>query len=154
MENEEQALHKIVEQLETAWNNSDSVAFAAPFADDADFVHILGGHFIGRLSIEHGHRTIFDTIYKGSTVKFAVEKVRFVGFEVAIVFLFATLTLSTEGLPPQINARPTMVLQREDGSWKIVTFQNTMVTPEGAPASGNPIADRHPIKGSAQALGE
>src|SRR5271167_1968376 len=121
MENEEQALHNIVEQLETAWNNSDSIAFAAPFADDVDFVHILGGHFTGRISIERGHRTIFDTIYKGSTVKFAVEKIRFAGPEVAIVFLFATLTLSAQGLPPQINARPTMVLQRQDGSWKVAS---------------------------------
>ena len=154
MANEEQALHKTVEKLESAWNQGDSVAWADLFAEDADFVHMLGGHFTGRASIERGHRTIFDTIYKGSTNKFVVEKVRFVGDQVAIVFVFATLKLTTPGMPPQINARPTIVLQRQDGAWKIVTFQNTVVTPEGAPAGKDPIANQHPIKGQAKALGQ
>jgi len=147
-------LQRIVEQLETAWNKSDSAGFAASFAEDADFIHILGGHFTGRRSIEQGHRAIFDTIYKGSTVKFEVEKTRLAGSEVAIVFLFSTLKPVTPGLPPQMNARPTLVLQRQDGAWKIVTFQNTLVTPEGAPAGKDPIADKHPIKGQAHALGQ
>ncbi len=147
-------LNRIVEQLEAAWNTSDSAAFAAPFAEDADFVHILGGHFTGRTSIERGHRAIFDTIYKGSTVKFEVEKTRFAGTDVAIVFIFSTLKTSTPGLPPQMNARPTMVLQRQDGAWKIVTFQNTLVTPEGAPAGKDPVAAQHPIKGQAKAIGQ
>ena len=105
MANEE--LQRIVEQLETAWNSSDSAGFAAPFAEDADFVHILGGHFTGRTSIERSHRAIFDTIYKGSTVKFEVEKTRFAGSDVAIVFIFSTLKTAAQGLPPQMNARPT-----------------------------------------------
>ena len=153
MANEEQALHRIVEQLESAWNRGDSEAWADLFADDADFIHILGGHFTGRTSIERGHRTIFDTIYKGSTNKFVVEKVRFVGDQVAIVFVFTTLKLKTPGMPPQMNARPTLVVERRDGAWKIVTFQNTLVTPEGAPAGKDPIADKHPLKGQAHALG-
>lgn len=154
MANEEQALHKIVEQLESAWNRGDSVTWTNLFAEDADFVHILGGHFTGHTAIERGHRTIFDTIYKGSTNKFVVEKVRFVGNQVAIVFVFATLKLTTPGMPPQMNARPTLVMERQGDAWKIVTFQNTLVTPEGTPAGKDPIADQHPIKGQAQALGQ
>jgi uncharacterized protein (TIGR02246 family) len=151
--NEEHALREIVNQLEVTWNNSDSAGFAAPFAEDADFVHILGGHFNGRASIEAAHRTIFDTIYKGSTVKFAVEKVRFAGPEVAIVFSFATLNITQPKLPPKLNARPTMVLQRQNGAWKIIAFQNTVVTPEGAPSGKDLIAEQHPFKGHAQASG-
>ena len=62
-----------------------------------------------------------------------VEKVRFVGPEVAIVFVFATLVTLAPGIPPQLNARPTLVLQQRDGEWKIVAFQNTRIAPEGAP---------------------
>jgi uncharacterized protein (TIGR02246 family) len=152
MANEEQALRKIVEQLESAWNNADSVAWADLFAEDADFIHILGGHFTWRASIERGHRTIFDTIYKGSTNKFVVEKVRFVGDHVAIVFLFGTLKITTPGMPPQINARPTLIAERRDGGWKIVAFQNTLVTPEGAPAGKDPRTAQHPVKGQNEAL--
>ena len=66
MTNEERSLHEIVEKLEAAWNSDDSVAWASLFAEDADFIHILGGHYHGRDGIERGHRIIFDTIYKGS----------------------------------------------------------------------------------------
>ena len=154
MANDEQALRDIVAQLEAAWNRADSVAWANHFAEDADFVHVFGGHFNGKVAIEAGHRRIFDTIYKDSTNKFEVEKIRFAGDAVAIVFLFATLKVAQTGMPPQFNARPTMILQRQDGGWKIVTFQNTLVTPEGAPVMKNPLAEIHPIKGHAQAMGQ
>ena len=151
MPDDEQALRNIVQQLEDAWNKGDSVAWTKLFADDADFIHVLGGHFNGAASIEQGHRTIFDTIYKGSTNKFEVEKVRLVGDAAAIVFVFATLKVVQPGLPPLLNARPTLVLQRTGSDWKIVAFQNTMVTPEGVPQITEALAAKHPVKGQPQA---
>jgi uncharacterized protein (TIGR02246 family) len=147
MANNEQALGEIVEQLETAWNNSDSVAWSKLFAEDADFIHVLGGHFFGRESIEQGHRLIFDTVYKGSVNRFQVEKIRFLSEDVAIVFVFASLKVNNPGVPPQIYARPTLTAQRRDGRWEIVSFQNTIVTPEGNSALHTVLADKHPIKG-------
>jgi uncharacterized protein (TIGR02246 family) len=147
----EQNLGGLVEQLETAWNRSDSVAFAAPFADDADFIHILGGHFVGRVSIEKGHRAIFDTVYKGSKLKFVVEKIRFASPDVALIFASGILTTSHPGIPPQINARPTLVLQKREGAWQIIAFQNTRIAPEGAPPDKD-VADQHQVKELYQAL--
>jgi uncharacterized protein (TIGR02246 family) len=154
MANDEQALRHIVAELEAAWNRGDSIAWAELFSQDADFIHVLGGHFTGRAAIEQGHRKIFDTIYKGSTNKFEVEKIRFAGDSVAIVFGFATLNVVTPGLPPLIKARPTMIVGRKDDGWKIVTFQNTIVTPEGIPQITQALADQHPIKGQAKAGGQ
>lgn len=147
MPNDEQALREIVQQLENAWNKGDSVAWTKLFADDADFVHVMGGHFTGAAAIEQGHRLIFDTVYKGSTNRFQVEKIRFAGPNVAIVFIFATLKVNHPGMPPQLYARPTLIAQRRDGRWEIVTFQNTLVTPEGTSALHTVLADKHPIKG-------
>lgn len=157
---DEQNLRDIVRGLEAAWNSGDSRAWAEFFAEDADFIHILGGYFNGRTTIERGHRAIFDTIYKGSTNKFTVIKVRFVSSDVALVFLLAELKVTTPGLPPVLHARPTLAAKRTPDGWKIVAFQNTMVTPEGATAKDNPlstgittalndvIAEHHPIKGT------
>ncbi len=147
MANEEQPLREIVQQLEAAWNKSDSVAWSKLFADDADFIHILGGHFHGREAIEQGHRLIFDTVYKNSVNKFQVEKIRFAGPDVAIVFVFATLKVNNPGVPPQLYARPTLIAHRRDGRWEIVTFQNTRVTPEGTSALHTVLADKFPTKG-------
>jgi uncharacterized protein (TIGR02246 family) len=85
MTGEERALHGMVYQLEAAWNAADSASFAALFADDADFIHILGGYYTGRAAIEAGHRMIFGTIYKGSTVRYSVEKIRFLRPDIALV---------------------------------------------------------------------
>ncbi len=145
---EEQPLYEIVGKLEAAWNRYDSVAWAALFAGDADFIHILGGHFQGREAIEHGHRKIFDTIYKGSRNTFKVEKVRFVGPDVAVVFVTANLTWYLNGAEQYIQARPTLVAQKKDGKWEVVAFQNTLITPGGpTPDVVKKLTEAHPIKG-------
>lgn len=149
MTTEERALHEVVEKLKTAWNSGDSMAWASLFAEDADFIHILGGHFNGRTEIERGHRMIFDTIYKGSRNKFTVEKVRSVRPDVAIVFVRAHLKWYLNGAEQQIDARPTLVVQKKDNSqWEIVAFQNTLITPAGpTPDVVKKLTDVHPIKG-------
>ena len=157
--NDEQNLRDIVRGLEAAWNRGDSLAWSEFFAEDADFIHILGGYFNGRTTIERGHRAIFDTIYKGSTNKFTVNRVRFISPDAAMVFLIAELKVAREGLPPVVHARPTLVAKRGPDGWKIIAFQNTLIT-EGASAASNPlaagvttalndvIAQQHPIKGT------
>ena len=139
---EEHTLRGLVTQLESAWNRGDSGAWTALFADDADLVHILGGHLTGHTEIERAHRAIFDTVYKGSTLKFTVEKIRPVSSDVAIVFVFGELHIPQPGVPPVLHARPTLVAHQTGGTWKIVTFQNPVVKPEGAPAGNNPLAER------------
>ena len=56
---DEQVIEGILEQLETAWNHYDSVAVAASFAEDANFIQIFGGQLDGRTAIQAAHRHIF-----------------------------------------------------------------------------------------------
>ena len=133
MTGEERALHGMVYQMEAAWNAADSASFAALFAEDADFIHILGGYYTGRAAIEAGHRMIFGTIYKGSTVRFSVEKIRFLRPDVAVVFLRQFLQFHEGGAPSELEARPTIIAEKADGLWRIVTLQNTRITEAGGP---------------------
>lgn len=149
MPNEQGALQEIVNQLEHAWNNGDSVAWTRQFADDVDFIHILGGFFHGSRDIERGHRTIFDTIYKGSHNRYQVEKIRFLRPDVAVVFIRANLTWYLNGKEQHIQARPTLVAEKNPtGEWKIVVFQDTLITPEAVPTLADTLAQAHPIKGN------
>jgi len=132
MTGDERALHSMVYQLEAAWNSADGAAFAALFAEDADFIHILGGYYAGRPAIESGHRMIFGTIYKGSTVRYSVEKIRFVRPDVAIVYLRQYLRFHEGGAASDLEARPTIIAERRDGKWQIVHLQNTRITEAGA----------------------
>ncbi len=135
--------------MEDAWNRSDSIAWASQFAEDADFIHILGAHFQGREAIERGHRTIFDTIYKGSRNQLNVEKVRFVRPDVALVFIRTNLKWYLDGAEQEVQARPTLVAQKKDnGQWEIVAFQNTLITPGGpTPEVVKKLTEAHPHKG-------
>ncbi|HLH57191.1 MAG TPA: SgcJ/EcaC family oxidoreductase [Verrucomicrobiae bacterium] len=152
---DEQAIRQVIAQLERAWNAGDSAGFAAPFAEDADFVDVLGRYHRGRAAIEAGHRHIFDTIYRGSRNRYTIEATRFVGPDVALVFVHATL-LSHLGQDvddpgrdrrPRSNmsegqARPTFILGRKQGEWQIVAFQNTKVA--GGPPVGEPLVGKTP----------
>ena len=148
MTEEQGALLEIVSKLEQAWNNGDSVAWTAQFAGDADFIHILGGFLHGSRDIEHGHRTIFDTIYKGSHNHFQVEKLRFLRPDVAVVFIRANLTWYLNGEKQHIQARPTLVAEKNPvGEWKIAVFQNTMINTAAVPTLADTLAQAHPYKG-------
>ena len=133
MTSDERALHEMVYHLEAAWNAADGQSFAEAFAEDADFIHILGGYYTGRAAIEAGHRMIFGTIYKGSTVRYSVEKIRFIRPDVAVVSLRQYLQFYEGGTPSELEARPTILADKRDEKWQIVNLQNTRITEAGAP---------------------
>src|ERR687893_2365 len=74
----------LVAELEAAWNAADGRAFSTPFTEDADFVAIRGDYHRTREAIAHGHQAIFDTIYKGSTVRYELLHARMLADEVII----------------------------------------------------------------------
>jgi uncharacterized protein (TIGR02246 family) len=123
-----------------AWNAGDGAAWAASFAENADFVDIRGADYQGRAAIQAGHQQIFDTIYKGSQIAYHIDHVRFVRSDVASAFLHARLRneRSVAANDPQREAhvgstigedqaRPTMILAKTLDRWEIVAFQNTRV---------------------------
>ena len=140
---DERAIRDIVARAEAAWNASDSAGFAAAMADDIDFINVLGERHQGREAVERGHRHIFDTIYRGSRARYAIEGIRFVRPDVAIAFIrgrlisklppsaiaSATRQVETSDEMHESEARPTMILAKDDGRWRIVAFQNTSIAP-------------------------
>lgn len=140
---DDSAIRAIVAACEAAWNAGDAGAFCAGMADDVEFINVLGEHHKGREAVERGHRFIFDTIYKASRVRYTLDTIRFLKPDVALAFIHARLISK---LPPnaiasaarqtqiademhESQARPTMILTKNDGRWRITTFQNTSVAP-------------------------
>ncbi|MBV9044752.1 MAG: SgcJ/EcaC family oxidoreductase, partial [Alphaproteobacteria bacterium] len=130
----------IVKDMENAWNRGDGAGFANHMADQADFIDVLGRHHVGRQVIAEGHKGILSTIYKGSNVTYTVEKIRRLGVDVAIVFLRARLMTTmaakaddanrenvAHGAPREEAARPTLMLEKQGGQWKVAAFQNTRI---------------------------
>lgn len=123
-----EAVEAIVEQLETAWNAGSGQDFAAPFAEDADFVTVYGFHAHGRDGIAAGHDAIFRSVYRGSTVHYAVEQVRTLAPDVTLAHLNARLSVPDGVMKGEHEARPSIVLTRNGGGWQIASLHNTWVT--------------------------
>lgn len=88
-------VEQIAHRLETAWNAADGAAFAAPFTPDADFVAIRGDLHTGAEAIAAGHQAIFDSIYAGSTLEYAVLQARELGEGVIVGHVRGTLNAPT-----------------------------------------------------------
>ena len=129
----EAAIRGLVDHVEEGWNRGDGAAFAAPFADDADYVVIDGRHVKSRQAIADGHQQIFDTIYKGSHNTATVRSIRFLREDVAIAHITWHLVVPQGGTIREGRAFNTMVLARDDDRWRISAFQNTPIV---APTNG------------------
>jgi uncharacterized protein (TIGR02246 family) len=119
----------IVRALEDAWNEADGRAFAAPFAEDADFVNVYGMHAQGREAIAQGHEAIFKGPYAGSQIRYVLESVRLLRPGVALAHVHAEMVIPSGPMAGEYLARFSMVLTEEGGRWEIASFHNTFIKP-------------------------
>ncbi len=148
---DEAALRKLVADQTEAWNRQDAKAWSKDFAEDAEFINIVGTVFSGRPEIERRHAFVFETLFKGSHSEVTVTKLRFLDGGVAMVDMEHRVT-GYAGLPPGVQAtepgvlrtRMRYVLKKARGQWLIVGGQNTDVkpTPTPVPAGTPPATER------------
>ena len=126
---DEAAIRANVKQMETGWNAHDGKAFAAPFADDADYVIANGMYVKGRDAIEKGHVEIFTTFYKDSRNAATIRSVRFLRPDVAVVHVEWNLEFKANGETRKARAMNTMIMTKDNGKWRIAAFHNTPLKP-------------------------
>lgn len=125
--NDETAIRGLVQQLQDAWNASDGTAYAAPFANDADYVVVNGNFIHGRDAIDAGHARIFSTIYRDSHIELTVEQLRPLRDDIALVNVRGHLVVRDETGTEESGARLGMVAAKNDDKWEFVAFQNTAI---------------------------
>lgn len=121
------AVEAVAAGMARAWNAASGAGFAADFDEDADFVNIYGLHARGRQAIADGHNMIFRTVYAGSTLQCGVEQVRYLRADIALVHLRCRLSIPQGPMAGDMASAPSMVMQRTNGGWSIMAFQNTLV---------------------------
>ena len=115
--------------LEKAWNAADGAGFGARFGDGSWFVDIRGTrHVGGALEIGASHQGIFDTIYKGSEVRYALTDARSLGDGVILATAVATMHAPGGPLAGEHHAVSTTVLVHGEDGWSAASFHNTLVT--------------------------
>jgi uncharacterized protein (TIGR02246 family) len=119
------------------WNRGSGEAFAAPFADESDFVAFDGTRFRGREEIARFHEPLLKTHLKGTRLVGEVTDVRFVSSDVAVLHAYGgTVARGKNKSAPERDSIQTMVALKRDGQWRLVAFQNTRVRPLGCNLPG------------------
>ena len=126
-EADQKAIRELMDRFVDAWNRHDAHAFAAGFAEDADFTNWRGVGASGRSKIEEFHAPVFATIFKNSHQKYDDIKTRFIRDDIAAVDVHWEMTGATD---PQGNPRPdrqgllSFVMAKDTGRWQIVVMHN------------------------------
>lgn len=117
-----------------AWNDGDADALAALFAQECDFVNVVGLWWEDRGSVRDAHEYGFRKIFAGSRMELERVKTRSLGDGVAIVVVSWTLTgqSPSAGQSPDGQQEPgarhgvfTFVLVSAQQGWLAVAAQNT-----------------------------
>lgn len=115
------------------WNTHDMAAFAALYADDADFVNVYGRWWQGRSEIEQAHVDTHQSLFRDSVLALAQpHSLRLVAPDLALCRTHWTLTdiRTRSGAPaPDRRGRLLHVMQRLATGWRIVATQNTDISP-------------------------
>lgn len=107
------------------------------FAEDGSFTNIFGTVRYGRDEFVKRHLEIAQSIFKGTSVKTSIAKLRFVRPDVAIVDISGEMTGFAKvpaGLPVGsdgiLRFKLLEVLVKDKGKWWITEYHNVAVTPE------------------------
>lgn len=122
----------VVSEWQAAWNAGDASRLSQLFAEDADFVNVVGLWWHDRDSIREAHHFGFTKIFPGSVIEMGEPRVRQLGPDAAVVQSKWSLAgqVSPEG--EQAGAREgifTFVVERRREGWIAVTAHNTDIVP-------------------------
>ncbi len=111
-----------------AWNAKDADALAGLFAQDADFVNVVGLWWQTKADIKRAHAYGLRSFFVNSQLLARRIKVRQIGNSAAIVHVHWKLTGQTgpagEALDPRHSVM-VFVLERSDKGWIVLAAQNT-----------------------------
>ena len=119
---------RVVNAFAETWNRHDMNAFADLFAEDAQFVNVVGLWWKGRPEIKGAHQVTHQTMFRSSRLSLQEIAVRFPTPGVAISRCRWTLEghVSPAGGPlPARRGILLNVLQKIGGTWRILDSQNT-----------------------------
>lgn len=131
-------IEALAEALTAAWAAKDAAAYAAPFAEDAEFIGPTAVILSGREAIRVSHAFLFGPTgpFRQSTQTLEIRRIEFLTGTIAIVDLTSTLT-GFLGLPPGLRETEPGVVRnvvrwvvvKHRGEWLILGQQMTPVPP-------------------------
>jgi uncharacterized protein (TIGR02246 family) len=134
---DEAELTGLVDTFVQGWNAGSGEGLARAFALDADFTNVMGLRAHGRDLIARGHSEILATVFRGTRLDAAINQIRYLRPDVAVVDITLTLR-GADGQPlamfPTGPSSAGVVATRDAGTWAIAVFRNMI--PFARPAAG------------------
>jgi len=123
-------LARIVAQWCDAWNRGDAAAFGELFAEDSDFVNLLGAWWKPRNAIAGAHSRGFAGPWRGTKLQARVESVRRLRDDIMLMHVRWVMSGApvTEGAPGTAqHSLSTLVIARDGARWLIRAAHTTPV---------------------------
>lgn len=122
----EQSVLELVHKRESAWNAKDGFAFAAPFADDHNYVVWNGMYFpnANKDFNANAHQGLFKGPYRTMDLAIRLDKIRNITEDLKLVHLLITHHQKEEEIPDYPLLLVTMLVSKTDDVWKIISFHN------------------------------
>ena len=111
-----------------AWEARDAAALAALFAEDADFVNVVGLWWRNRGDIERAHHYGLTTFLRASELSARRIEVKRLGETLATVHVRWRLRGQLDKQGNRLNDRFAIMLfvaEKKDSGWQVVAAQNT-----------------------------
>lgn len=139
---DEAAIRALFDRSNRAWAAGDAHAYAAVFAEDADYVTWFGQHLKGREAIEASHAPVFAKYLKGTHLDGEITGLRFLTPDVAVVHGRGAVVKGRRRRG-RFNTKVNIyVAVRRAGEWSFAAFHNTKYSWLFNTLAGSPEAAR------------
>jgi uncharacterized protein (TIGR02246 family) len=123
---DEQAIRDIVTSMQKGWNAKDGKTFASGFAAVHNYI-VINGMYLSAINPEinaNSHQGIFNSIYKTTDLELKIDKITFVSPGLALVYVLGATYQKGAALPENPGAMISMVVEKKNDDWKIISFHN------------------------------
>jgi uncharacterized protein (TIGR02246 family) len=132
---DEAGVATVVTAWDAAWNAGDAAGLAATFVDDAEFINAAGLLFHGAEEIRTRHVISLAGQFLGSHTAGHIRRITFLSGTAAVLDVDNDLTRyepvapgSTTMRAIQQSGRHKRLVVKRGGVWRVLLFQNTMIT--------------------------
>lgn len=110
-----------------AWCDGNGTAYGAAFTKDAEYIAFNGEINRGRPAIIAGHQELFDKWLKGTCLVGAIESIRFLSADIAVIVALGGTTFDGKEQLRRPSIQ-TYIAKRNEEGWLFSNFQNSRVS--------------------------